>query len=103
MLAVIPVDNPVVFAFRDVFEEGDEWEQIVGCEACTRRGKCCGRCKLKMPSGDCRLHVEDAGQKPHHCVITPNPTQVWSWCAIQFKCIKGSRKGEIKKVSGENS
>ena len=102
MNAIIDIKKIAVVAFENVFEEGDRWNQIVGCEACTSEGQCCGRCKMRMPSGDCRLHVEDPGQKPCHCVIFPNPTQTWSWCAIQFQCVKGSRMGEIIKAKSKD-
>ena len=97
MNAVIDIKEPVVVAFENVFGD-DRWEQIVGCNRC---GKCCGRCKMKLPSGDCRLHIEDSGQKPIRCIATPTPDVVLSYCAIQFKCVKGERAGETIKVCGK--
>ena len=101
MNVILDIKIPVVKYFENVFEEGDRWKQIVGCEACESKGRCCGKCKMRMPSGDCRLHVEDPGQKPFHCIVFPNPTGVWSWCALQWESVKGSRKGEIIKANGK--
>lgn len=100
MNVVLDIKIPVVKYFENVFEEEDRWEQIVGCEACEEKGNCCGRCKMKLPSGDCRLHIEDCGQKPLGCIVTPDPTIRMSRCAVQFKSIKGSRRGEVIKVNG---
>jgi len=46
MNAVIPVDDPSPVAFEDVYDDGDRWEKLVGCEGCPEIDRCCGNCPL---------------------------------------------------------
>lgn len=93
------IDEPEPIAYLNVYEEGDIWVKIQGCEACSleNRKKCCGHCPMFTEKG-CFLHLKDNGDKPFRCVTKPFPTVCHSWCALEFKCIQGSKKGKIRRI-----
>ena len=104
MNVILSMKEPTVIAYENVFEEGDRWDKIQGCEACIELGNCCGRCSLKMEDGRCELRIDDHGNRMRYgCIKVPTPDRVWSKCALEFKCTKGSRVGEIIKVNGNGS
>lgn len=87
--------------YMNVFEEGDIWIKIKGCESCSiaRRVQCCGNCKLLLKdTGECRFHNMGNLQKTMYCVVTPMIDDMMSGCQLEFKCIKGSKLGKIRKV-----
>jgi hypothetical protein len=100
MNAIIPIEDCSPIAFENVFEEGDRWKKITGCEQCpTEKSRhCCGNCRMKLDNA-CIVHLQGNGrQKPLQCVIDPPPNVTWSWCCQQYECVKGSRKGTIRKI-----
>lgn len=100
MRVVCSIDKPEPLAYLDVFEVGDEWVKFKGCDGCENIKICCGNCKLLYEKG-CALHNEARG-KPYFCVIFPTPDTNLKWCQLEFKCIKGSNEGKIKRVKDVN-
>lgn len=102
MKALVSADEPVVYAYQDVFEEGDEWVKIQGCEACPieNRKRCCNQCPLFLEdNGLCMIHMGLCSiQKPYQCVVRPRPNICLSWCHLEFKCTKGKNEGAIIKI-----
>lgn len=100
MKVVCLVENPDVVSYVDVYEEGDEWVKIQGCEVCSleNRKKCCGPCPMFTDKG-CYLHLDNMLNKPYRCVVKPTPRTCLTWCSLEFKCIKGKNVGKIKKVN----
>ena len=100
MCAVIPIDDPSPIAYINVYEEGDIWVKIKGCEECSleNRKKCCGNCVLFTSLG-CLAHLEGKGhKKTFYCMIKPTPEICQKFCELEFKCIKGSKLGKIRRV-----
>lgn len=99
--AVIPVDDPSPLAYMNVFEEGDIWVKIKGCEECPieQRAKCCGTCPLFAGEG-CYFHFINPknSQKPFKCVVKPNPSRCKSTCCLEFVSVKGTQKGQIRRI-----
>ena len=99
---VLSLDDPTPIAFLNVYEEGDVWVKIKGCEECPieSRKKCCGNCPLLTPDGQCSFHLESKknSKKPIHCIVKPYPNDCLKFCSLEFKCIKGSKEGKIRKV-----
>lgn len=96
------VDDPTPVAFFNVYEEGDVWVKIKGCNSCPveARKNCCGNCPMVTPNGDCYWHLEKKNSsKPFYCIIKPAPDQCKRTCALEFQCISGSRKGKIRRVA----
>ena len=102
MKVVCDVRSPVVYAFLDVFEDGDEWVKTVGCDGCTELSKCCRTCPMLATNG-CALHFQNKSHKPYGCIITPTPKHNLGFCQQEFKCTKGSKKGQVRKVSEPNN
>ena len=101
MRVVCEIDKPEVLEYLDVFEEGDEWIKIKGCEECPpeSRKKCCSGCKAQIPTEECIFQtIKSNLSKPYECVITPDPRTVKSYCILEFKCIKGKNEGKIRKL-----
>ena len=100
-LVLCKCHEPVPIAYCNIYETGDVWIKTQGCEACSEENKklCCNKCPMNTPKG-CLLHLTNIknSDKPYHCVINPLPTDVKSWCAIEFVCQKGLNKGKIRKV-----
>ena len=98
MLALIPDKDPSPIAFLDVFEDGDRWDKIQGCEVCPEetRAKCCGDCYHLVKGALCRQHLVNT--KPWGCIIKPNPNSVKGDCSLEYKCVQGGRKGQIRRV-----
>ena len=100
-LVLCKVNEPIPVAYFNVYEVGDIWIKIKGCESCSEEGKerCCRGCAMQTPKG-CLLHLTRPAksEKPYRCVIHPMPNKVISWCALEFKCVQGKHKGRIRKV-----
>ena len=101
--AVIPVDEPSPVGFLNLYDEGDAWIKIQGCEACPveQRIKCCGDCPCIMPDGRCYWQSAETIQKSRktfYCIITPLPKIHNSRCCIEYKCIEGKKKGKIRRL-----
>ena len=91
-------ESPTVLGYINLYEIGDAWIKIKGCEACENAGSCCGSCPLLLPSGKCPFHTRWGSGKPYRCVIQPSPENANSKCALEFECIQGTHKGKIRRV-----
>lgn len=100
---ILAVDEPTPIAFLNLYEDGDRWEKIVGCEGCPSIKKCCGNCPMLTSKG-CTYHLEERrhSNKPLNCVINPVPTITHSWCQLEYKCVEGSDKEKIRRVQDKN-
>lgn len=102
-LVLCPTNNPSPIIYMNLYEEGDVWLKIQGCESCFKenRMKCCGNCPMSLnDTGECRLHIDNNREdKPFYCIIKPFPNTCMSFCNLQYKCISGSKKGKIRKVN----
>lgn len=97
LLALVPLDEPSPVGFMNVYEEGDIWLKIRGCEEC--ENNCCGNCPLASDRG-CYLHLINKGQdKPYHCVVHPSPLKHRIDCVLEYGCIQGKHKGMIRRQS----
>ena len=92
-------DEPTPIAYLNIYEEGDIWIKIKGCETCTleHRRLCCDSCPMFTSLG-CHFHLEVTQSKPFRCVINPTPDICQKWCNLEFKCIEGSKKGYMRRV-----
>lgn len=97
------LDDPTPIAYFNVYEEGDVWLRIKGCESCPleNRKKCCGNCPMLTPDGNCFWHLESGAgsSKPFRCVVKPYPDTCKRFCSLEFRCIQGGKKGKTRKVS----
>lgn len=87
-------------AFQNVYETGDRWEKIIGCDGCTFN--CCTNCSARMPeSNRCAVHLEEPDAKRWKCVKWPRPNQAHPGCQQEFKCVKGSPAivGKVRRVT----
>lgn len=94
--------TPTTIAYFNVYEEGDIWVKIQGCDICPieSRKQCCGKCMLFSEHG-CLLHLENnekGNKKPFQCLSIPSPDKNLEFCHLEFKCISGNNKGKIRKV-----
>ena len=95
------LNNPSPIAYFNVYEIGDIWVKIQGCESCNveDRKKCCGTCPHVTGSGACAWHLEKSrSSKPWLCIAWPTPDQANSRCVLEYKCIQGKDKDKIRKV-----
>lgn len=100
--AIIPWNNPSPVGFMNVFEEGDIWVKVKGCEECPDESKaiCCINCPSFTGSG-CGYHEGGAysTNKPYQCVVKPTPDQGKSHCILEYLCVKGKYKGKIRHLN----
>lgn len=100
---LVPIDDPSPVEYRNLFEPGDIWVKIKGCEECPleSRRRCCNQCPLLIQeTGQCMAHLGVGSlNKPFECVIKPIPSGCYSWCHLEYKCIQGKNAGKIRKVS----
>ena len=102
MKAIVSLEEATPIAFLDVYEKGDYWVKVQGCEKCslTRRKRCCGKCPMQTHDGKCSWQVGDGrSSKPFFCVIWPTPDQCKVGCAIVYKCEDGLHKGKFRHVN----
>ena len=100
---VIPVGAASPSAYRNVYEKGDEWVKIHGCEGCERpKGSCCGSCPHVMADYRCALHVtgdlNGTQTKPLYCIVNPLPSSCMKGCRLVFRCVKGKNIGKERHV-----
>lgn len=99
---VIPIDDPAPVAYLNVYEEGDIWVKIRGCDECPLEDRlyCCGNCSMLLKdTGECRLHLEEnRTDKPIYCIMKPFPDNAKGRCVLEFKCIHGKNKGKIRRL-----
>jgi hypothetical protein len=102
MVVICSPESPSPLAFANVYEVGDIWIKVRGCEDCPTSSivKCCGTCPFVSDKG-CFHHLNGGrlSSKPYGCVVFPLPVVARSWCVLEFKCIKGSNKGKVRRVS----
>ncbi len=109
-LVLIDIRNSTPVAYFDVYEDGDRWDKIKGCDSCPEdmKAKCCGSCYHLQEGATCKWQnlVDTRGgisMKSLFCMIypTPEPDEMHSPCSLQYKCVKGSEKilGKIRRVS----
>ena len=98
---LIPLNDPTPKAFFNIYEIGDIWVKTIGCEGCLSEdmAKCCGKCPMLISKG-CIFHLEAkrGSRKPFYCLSSPTPDTCKSWCQQEFKCVKGSYEGKIRKI-----
>jgi len=97
------LSNPSPAAYMNIYEEGDIWIKIQGCEACSpeNRKKCCGNCGMFSQVKGCVWHLETPianSSKPWNCVVKPYPDSAMPFCALEFRCVKGSNLGKVRRV-----
>jgi hypothetical protein len=94
--------SPVPIAYLNVYEDGDVWIKTNNCDNCPPESmkRCCGHCPMVAKIG-CYWHLEDKkrSSKPYSCVVFPTPSDCYSFCQLEFKCITGSNVGKVRKVS----
>lgn len=104
MKVVIDIKGQTPVGFIDVYEEGDEWVKIKGCEECPKeqRIKCCGNCPCITPNGGCYWQEspehQKAPRKSLYCMITPAIDKFNSNCCLEYRSVKGSKIGKIRRV-----
>ena len=102
ILVVLPTEDPSPVAFMNLYDPGDVWIKVQGCEACLpeRAKKCCTNCPQSMEKG-CEWHFEPGRykSKPFHCCILPIPFKCMGGCALVFKCVSGRWKDFERHVS----
>jgi hypothetical protein len=99
---ICTLSNPSPIAYLNLYEEGDIWIKIVGCDACPddKRRLCCGNCPMFTKMG-CYWHLEanlSTSSKPWNCVVKPYPHSAMSFCSLEYKCVAGSKEGKIRRV-----
>jgi hypothetical protein len=101
MKVIVSATEPTAIGYQDVFEEGDEWVKINSCEGCPLENirTCCNNCPMLTGDGKCYLHLMKKGNlKPYECAVRPMPDAHVSPCQLEFRCIKGSNKGKIRRI-----
>ena len=110
MKCIVSIEEATPVAFVDVYEEGDKWVKLQGCDKCslTIRRECCGSCSYLTDDGLCLYQIEQGKElldgepskshKPFWCVIFRKPTRQKKGCALIYKCVRGSNKGKIRSV-----
>lgn len=99
---VCSMDSPEALAYTSLYEEGDVWVKIKGCEGCPEESqkKCCGACPMVSEMG-CYFHLmkpNNSTQKPFGCIAHPHPIGARSYCQLEFKCVKGRNLGKVRCV-----
>ena len=96
---IIDIKTASVVAVLNAWEDGDRWDKIIGCDSCPikDREKCCGNCHWLEKGATCRWQNVGGGgvSKTSLFCIThplPLPDVMFSPCALEFKCVKGSKK-----------
>lgn len=100
---LIDVENATTIAYYNVFEEGDIWLKIKGCETCPeeRRIKCCNQCPCVTPDGKCMWQLKREAhktRKPFYCIIYPTLEMCVGDCNLEYVCVEGSKKGKIRRL-----
>lgn len=100
---IIGLDAPVPLAYINIYEPGDMWVKIKGCDSCPKesRIKCCNNCELFSEFVGCAWHIsrnQATTRKPWNCIVKPYPDASMMFCALEFECVEGSRKGQIRRV-----
>jgi hypothetical protein len=96
---ILDVKDPTPIAYLDVYEDGDRWERIRGCDECPEewRAKCCKGCMAYVPAVGCMMHGTKT--KPFVCVVVPAPSTCRRNCVLEFICTTGSKEGWARRVA----
>jgi hypothetical protein len=89
-VALVSCEKPETVGFMNVYDTGDVWVKVRGCEVCSQH--CCGKCPLQF-EGKCRVHQTDPQNKPYVCVVQPLPNVQRLNCALVWKCFSGILEG----------
>lgn len=103
MLFLCGVKTPSTIAYLNVYEKGDVWVKIAGCDECPIESReiCCKGCEMISDSG-CLLHTTlyaRGSKKPFSCITIPSPEKHVPYCKLTFKSLSGSKNGKIRRVS----
>ena len=101
-LAIISIEDATPMGYMNVYEHGDIWIKIQGCEKCSveRRRRCCGQCPFLTDNGLCSWQLESKpSKKPFKCVVKPFPDSCIKGCALAFECVKGKNNGKVRNVN----
>ena len=101
LLVIVNMDAEVV-GYRNLYDPGDEWLKVKGCENCPEesRRRCCGRCGHRMSKG-CSWHIEKGDYttgKPFVCVVRPVPDACKSTCQQEYLCTTGPHAGKTRRT-----
>jgi hypothetical protein len=102
-LALVDIAEATPVAFINVYEQGDIWMKVQGCEACQQEApsRCCGKCPFAMNEG-CAWHFQKTGivpAKPLNCVILPLILKKQKvGCNLIYRCVAGKHKGKLRRV-----
>jgi hypothetical protein len=101
LLCIVNMEAEVV-GYRNLYDPGDEWVKICGCEECPEESqrRCCGKCGHRMAKG-CSWHVEKGDLttgKPFVCVVRPLPSHAHSFCQQEYRCVEGRYFGRIRRA-----
>jgi len=93
------IDEPSPIAYYDLYDEGDEWIKIKGCQECPPESRrlCCGQCPFLMDY-ECAWNRDRSKNKPFTCIVKPYPSSAMSFCALEYLCVKGPKEGKIRRV-----
>ena len=102
VLAVCDTEEASPVAFLNLYEPGDAWIKIQGCDVCTMesRKRCCGNCAFLMERG-CAWHFEKGDNtraKPFVCVVRPFPNTAKGFCQLEYECVSGKHRGKVRRV-----
>jgi len=99
LLMVLEYDRPIVVGAMNLYDPGDVWVKISGCESCGGMSVCCGKCPFLMEDRRCLWHVEGRrSRKPFNCCVDPHPRHACSYCNLAYECIQGPKKGKRRYV-----
>lgn len=97
------LDEPVPIAYLNIYEPGDIWVKSKGCESCSQenKAKCCNNCGMFSSKQGCTWHLDlplaNSG-KPWNCIVKPYPDAAMSFCSLEYRCMRGSHEGTIRRV-----
>jgi len=97
MKVIIDMNTVSASGYRDVYEEDDEWVKIKDCDVCSLeiKERCCHDCSSSLSNGNCEVHEKG---KPYNCIIAPSIKMCVTHCSLEYKSIKGSRIGQIRRI-----
>jgi hypothetical protein len=95
MYAIVKVTEPEIVGFANVYEPGDVWQKVRGCDGCSPT--CCPPgCKFLIDN-KCVIHCHDHGTlKPFGCLVPPSPRGQDSNCRLVFEALAGSHVGKFR-------
>jgi hypothetical protein len=100
---VMNLEAPTSVAYLNIYESGDIWVKVQGCEICPPESmvKCCNNCGVFLEGEGCKYHFVRnlaTSNKPFSCTVKPYPDAAMPFCSLEFRCVEGTRKGQIRRV-----